>query len=114
MISRQRMKIDFWGQFTLLLSLLVIVLAGTESKGLPGWILLFLWQMTSALLLYKQYAYQQRKLFLWVGLASVPLALLGQSFLLYFLIGFSLWYFYNTVLDTIKVLKRPRSFWDLG
>lgn len=114
MISRQRMKIDTWGQATLLLSLLIVALVGSESGGLIGWILLFLWQMTSALLLYKQFAYQQRKLFLWVGLASIPVAILGKTFLLYFLIGFSLWYFYNTVLDTIKVLKRPRSFWDLG
>ena len=114
MISRQRMKIDSWGQATLLLSLLVMALLGAEANGLPGWILLFVWQMTSALLLYKQFAYQQRKLFLWVGLASLPAALLGQPYLLYFLMGFSLWYFYNTVLDTIKVLKRPRSFCDLG
>lgn len=114
MISRQRMKIDSWGQGALLLSLLIVALVGSKTGGLLGWILLFLWQMTSALLLYKQYAYQQRKLFLWVGLASIPVAVFGKTFLLYFLVGFSLWYFYNTVLDTIKVLKRPRSFWDLG
>ena len=114
MISRQRMKIDSFGQGALLICLLLIALISAGTGGLVGWILLFLWQMTSALLLYKQFAYQQRKLFLWIGLASLPVALLGQSYLLYFLIGFSIWYFYNTVLDTIKVLKRPRSFWDLG
>jgi len=114
MISRRRMKFDVGGQFLLLFVVGIISLLNGMSNVLLGWILLFGWQLLSAFLLYVQFDYQQRKAFLWIGLAGIPLAFIGAYWLGLFLLGFALCYLYYTVLDTIKVLRRPKSFWDLG
>lgn len=114
MISRRRMKFDTAGQVVLLSIVGIISLLNGMGTVLLGWILLFGWQLLSAFLLYIQFNYEQRKSFLWISLAVIPLTLIGAYWLGLFLIGFALCYLYYTVLDTIKVLRRPKSFWDLG
>lgn len=114
MISRQRMKIDLWTQMILALIAIALTLWKKNDAGLVGWILLFAWQMLSAFLLYVQFRYQQRKSFIWIGLLGIVLLFINSSWFLLFLSVYSLGYFSYTLSDTIKVFRRPRSFWELS
>lgn len=118
MISRTRMKKDLIGQ-----SMIIAGLAATGLYSLPWAIFVTLlsvlgvWQGASALQLALTYEYQERYPFLWLFLGlilTLPLGiwLLGAWMAFPVALGL-LAYFIVTVRDTVHVLQRPRSFWDL-
>ncbi len=118
MISTKRMKTDLAGQ--------AVLLAGAATVGLSGlswaWLaiqlaLLSIWQLGSALQLALEHEYQQRQPYIW-GLAALMLVIPLGLWLLgpWVLVpagALALAYFWLTLRDTLKVLQRPRSFWDL-
>lgn len=112
------MKKDLAGQ-----AVIVTGLAVTGICGFPGVLpvalagALGLWQGASALQLALAYEYRERYPFLWfflgMGLA-LPLGIwwMGNWAVLPVAIGLAA-YFAITIRDTLYVMKRPRSFWDL-
>lgn len=118
MISRTRMKKDLIGQSMLLTGLAI---TGLSSLPWAWFVALFsalgLWQGASALQLALTYEYQERYPFLWLFLGfllALPpgIWLLGPWTVFPIALGL-LAYFIVTVRDTMHVLQRPRSFWDL-
>lgn len=118
MISTSRMKIDLIGQIVLILAicLQLVLLSHKEWTNLLLFILVF-WQLLSAYHLLSAYKYVKKINFIRVGIvlvASLPvwIYLLG-AFAYLPVIGLVIWYFWETLRDTIIVLNRPKSFWDL-
>ena len=118
MISRYRMKIDVLGQGVLIGAILLLV---TFASGLQ-WtnfllIVLGIWQLVSAIHLYYSYKYIKKLNFLRTALVlglSLPIWLHLIDWLAYLPVaGLLIWYFIQTIRDTIRVYNRPRSFWDL-
>lgn len=119
MISRFRMKIDALAQAVLILA---VVLLGVIYGGV-AWtktllILLVVWQFISALHLFYAYRYVGKLPYVRTALVtalSLPVwvYLIGWSAYLP-VAGLVLWYFLQTVRDTITVYRRPRSFWDIS
>ncbi|MCO6488396.1 MAG: hypothetical protein J5I98_08265, partial [Phaeodactylibacter sp.] len=118
MVNRMRMKKDLAGQ--------AVIIAALAAAGLcrfPGWVpvalavALGLWQGASALQLVLAYDYQERYPFLCFFLGMV-LALppgiwwIGDWLVVPAALGLAA-YFAVTARDTLYVLQRPRSFWDL-
>ena len=112
------MKKDLIGQ-----SILITGITLTELLSLPlAWVvgllsMLGLWQSASALQLAFAYEYQERYPFLWlflVLLLALPFGIwwLGAWTVFPMALGLAA-YFIVTVRDTMYVLHRPRSFWDL-
>lgn len=117
MISQYRMKFDLTGQSILLALAMIVVLGNWWLWALVVISGLALWQTGSAFHLAIAYAYRDRKPYLWI-LGSV-LVLLPLKF---WLAGYwslilpgvaALLYFFVTLRDTIVVLRRPKSFWDI-
>lgn len=118
MISKFRMKIDLLGQAVLIVAILLLVFfaSGIHTTNLML-VVLGVWQLASAFHLFYVYRHIKRlnhvkttivlaiSLPVWIhlvgGLAYFPVA------------GVVIWYFAQTISDTIKVYNRPRSFWDL-
>lgn len=117
MISQYRMKLDLVGQSVLIALAMIVVLGKWWLWALAAVAGLALWQTGSAFHLTVAYAYRARKPYL---------LLLGSILLLlplkFWLAGYwslvvpgvvALLYFFITLRDTIVVLRRPRSFWDI-
>lgn len=118
MISRFRMKIDLLTQSVLLLALL-LMLCFAKGVSWTGFMLVMLaiWQFISAVHLFYTYKYIRKLNYLRTALVlaiSLPIwvHLIGNlAYLPVF--GVVIWYFSQTIRDTIKVYRRPRSFWDV-
>lgn len=112
------MKLDLVGQSVLLALATIVVLGQWWALTLGVVATLAVWQTGSALHLALGYAYKGRKPFLWVlGVLLLLLPLkywLAGYWSLLFLGAAALAYFFATLRDTIVVLRRPRSFWDLS
>ncbi len=111
------MKLDLVGQSVLLALAAVVVLGQWWALALAAVATLAAWQTGSALHLALGYAYKGRKPFLWILgalllLLPVKYWLTGPWSLLFLGVA-ALAYFFATLRDTIVVLRRPRSFWDL-
>ncbi len=118
MISRFRMKIDLLAQSVLILAVLLLLLFVNGIRW-SGAILLVLaiWQFISALHLFYVYKHIRRLNYLRTAIVftvSLPIwtHLIGSLAYLP-LIGVVIWYFIQTIRDTVVVYRRPRSFWDL-
>lgn len=112
------MKADLTAQSILLTLVIILLLAGQYWPwAVAAFSLLALWQVGSALELALGYKYRERNIFLW----AFALLLLALPFKLWliglwslFLMGvFASAYFWATLRDTVIVLRRPRSFWDI-
>ena len=112
------MKKDLIGQSVLISGVALTGLSGFPAAWFIGLLsLLGLWQGASALQLALAYEYQERYPFLWLFLGlllALPLGiwLLGDWTVLPIALGLTA-YFVVTIRDTLYVLQRPRSFWDL-
>jgi hypothetical protein len=112
------MKTDLVGQSILLAAVIVLLLAGAYSPwAIVVFGILALWQVGSALHLAIGYEYRERFFFLKLFvllLMALPLKiwLLG-AWALAVLGVLASAYFWATFRDTIIVLERPRSFWDI-
>lgn len=109
------MKIDLLGQsiLGLLLILAITLLSGNAQLGL---LLLLLWQLGSAAYVWLQYRYQQRSIIFWILLSATLVLTIPPLFTLipfWVLVIPAVWYLSLTIRDTIRVYRRPRSFWDL-
>lgn len=118
MVSKFRMKIDLLGQAVLIVAIVLLAfLASGQSWTNAMLVVLGLWQLASAAHLF--YVYQHIKRLNYVKTAivlavSLPIWIkLVGSFAYLPVAGVVVWYFVQTVFDTIKVYNRPRSFWDL-
>ncbi len=118
MISKFRMKIDLLGQAILLIAILLLAFfASGKTWTNTMLVMLGVWQVASAAHLL--YVYQHIKRLNYIRTAvvlavSLPIWVNLIGTLAYLPIaGIVLWYFWQTVADTIKVYNRPRSFWDL-
>ncbi len=118
MVSALRMRIDLIGQIILILAIII------QLFILNGWswpkaflIVLFIWQSLSAIHLFIAYQYIKKLNFLKVAvvlLFSLPIWVSWLGLWAYLpVIGLVLWYFFQTWRDTMIVVRRPRSFWDL-
>jgi hypothetical protein len=118
MISRFRMKIDLLAQSVLLLAL-VLLLCFAKGISWSGTTLVFLaiWQFISAVHLFYVYKHIRRLNYLRTALVlavSLPIWVHLIGTLAYLpVIGVVIWHFSQTIRDTIKVYRRPRSFWDV-
>jgi hypothetical protein len=118
MISKFRMKIDLLGQAVLIVA---IVLLALFASGLGGTntmlVVLGLWQLASAFHLFYVYSHIKRLNYVKTAIvlaASLPIWVHLVGNLAYLPVaGVVIWYFVQTISDTIKVYNRPRSFWDL-
>lgn len=118
MISKFRMKIDLLGQAILIVAILLLAFfASGKAWTNVMLIVLGFWQMASAFHLV--YLYQHIKRLNYVKTAivlavSLPVWIHLVGILAYLPVaGVIVWYFIQTISDTIKVYNRPRSFWDL-
>ena len=118
MVSSFRMKIDLIGQIVLIMALLLqLFLLSSLPWSNALLIVLLIWQFLSACHLYFAYRYIKKINYLSVGtvvLSSLPIWFNILGWWAYLpVIGLILWYFWQTIRDTIIVLNRPKSFWDL-
>lgn len=118
MISKFRMKIDLLGQAILIVAILLLAFFASGKAWTNAMlIVLGIWQMASAFHLL--YLYQHIKRINYVKTAmvlavSLPVWIHLVGMFAYLPVaGVFVWYFIQTVSDTIKVYNRPRSFWDL-
>lgn len=113
------MRNDLLGQSILLLTaILLFLFAFGHQLSRLTLIVLSLWQILSALHLLKSYRYVRKLNYLRTCLVigiSLPIWfwLVGNWALLP-VGGLVLWYFYQTMRDTIIIYRRPKSFWDLS
>lgn len=118
MVSRWRMKVDLLGQIVLAIALLLLVFYTTGIKWTHTMlILLAFWQLGSAIHLFYVYSHIRRIRYLRTALVigiSLPIwyHLIGNASF-FSIAGLVMWYFIQTIRDTIIVYRRPRSFWDL-
>lgn len=118
MISKFRMKIDLLGQAILIVAILLLAFfASGKAWTNVMLVVLGIWQLASAFHLV--YVYQHIKRLNYVKTAivlavSLPVWIHLVGSMAYLpVVGVAVWYFIQTVSDTIKVYNRPRSFWDL-
>lgn len=118
MISKFRMKIDLLGQAVLIVAVLLLAFFASGRAWTHAMlVVLGGWQVASAFHLF--YVYQHIKRLNYVKTAiilavSLPIWIHLVGKLAYLPVsGVVVWYFIQTVSDTIKVYNRPRSFWDL-
>lgn len=118
MISRFRMKIDLLAQSVLLLAIILLLLfvQGIRWSSFTL-VILAIWQFISAVHLFYVYKHIRRLNYLRTALvlvASLPIWIYLIGMLAYLPVaGVVVWYFIQTILDTVTVYRRPRSFWDL-
>ncbi|MFN7117929.1 MAG: hypothetical protein ACK4TA_14100 [Saprospiraceae bacterium] len=118
MISRFRMKIDLLAQSVLILAVILLLLFvnGIRWSG-AVLVILAIWQFISALHLFYIYKHIRRLNYLRTALVlavSLPIWIHLIGILAYLpVLGVAIWYFIQTIRDTVVVYRRPRSFWDL-
>ncbi len=118
MVSKFRMKIDLLGQAILLTSIVLLAFF-VSGKAWTNTMLVVLgvWQIASAIHLLYVYRHIKRLNYLKTTIVlavSLPIWIELVGILAYLPVaGVVLWYFWQTISDTIKVYNRPRSFWDL-
>jgi hypothetical protein len=112
------MKIDLLGQAILIVAILLLAFfASGKAWTNVMLVVLGIWQLASAFHLV--YVYQHIKRLNYVKTAivlavSLPVWIHLVGSMAYLpVVGVAVWYFIQTVSDTIKVYNRPRSFWDL-
>ena len=118
MVTRFRMKVDVLGQGILIIALILLgLLASGVRWPLFTLILLSVWQLVSAIHLLYAYKHIKRLNYLRTAIilgVSLPIWIYLIGNLAYLpIFGILLWYFIQTIRDTIIVYKRPRSFWDI-
>ena len=121
MVTVFRMKIDVLGQAIMLMACVLGFLLRSPDGG-TGWtnlllVLTSVWQIASAVHLYYSYHYVLKINYLRAALVlcvSLPvwISLIGRWAYLP-VVGLILWYFVQTLRDTVIVNRRPRSFWDI-
>ena len=112
------MKIDLLGQIVLIVAVLLLLFLASGWKWTNVTLfILGIWQFGSAVHLFYAYRHIRRLNYLrlslimlislpvWIHLIG-PLAYLPVA-------GLAIWYFTQTIRDTIIVYRRPRSFWEL-
>ena len=112
------MKIDLLGQAILIVAVALLFFFATGRAWTNTMlVVLGLWQLASAFHLLYVYQHIKRLHFLKTAIVltvSLPVWIhLVGSFAYLPVAGVAVWYFVQTVSDTIKVYNRPRSFWDL-
>jgi hypothetical protein len=118
MISKFRMKIDLLGQAVLIVAIVLLACFATGLASTNAMlIVLGIWQMASALHLLYVYSHIKRLNYVKTAVVlavSLPIWMRFVGDLAYLPVaGVVIWYFVQTISDTIKVYNRPRSFWDL-
>ncbi len=118
MISKFRMKIDLLGQGILLIAIVLLAFfASGKTWTNTMLVILGVWQIASAVHLFYVYQHIKRLNYIKTTIVlavSLPIWIKLVGLLAYLPItGIVLWYFWQTIADTIKVYNRPRSFWDL-
>lgn len=113
MISVTRLKIDSITQLILAVLTLLGLLLTSWKWAAAGLIILGLWQVGSALELYLDYRYKNRRNYLLL----IPILPAGFWILPVWefapLAIFGLAYGWQTWRDYLIVSRRPRSFWEL-
>lgn len=112
------MKIDLLGQGILILAVLLLAFFASGMSWTHAMLaLLGAWQLVSAFHLFYAYRHVRRLPYLRTALVvggSLPVWIFLIGELAYLPVaGLILWYFVQTIRDTITVFNRPRSFWDL-
>ncbi len=112
------MKIDLLGQAVLIVAIVLLACFASGAAGTHTFlVLLGIWQMASALHLFFVYSHIKRLNYVKTAIvlaASLPIWIHLVGTLAYLPVtGVVVWYFVQTISDTIKVYNRPRSFWDL-
>ncbi|MCC6722896.1 MAG: hypothetical protein IT258_00200 [Saprospiraceae bacterium] len=118
MISKFRMKIDLLGQAVLIVAIVLLAFFATGMRSTNTMLVaLGIWQMASAIHLIYVYSHIKRLNYVKTAIVlavSLPLWMRFVGELAYLPVaGVVIWYFWQTISDTIKVYNRPRSFWDL-
>lgn len=118
MVSRFRMKIDLLGQAVLMLAIILLAFFASGLKWTNVMlIILGIWQLSSAAHLLYVYRHIKRLNYFRTAIilaVSLPIWIQIIGIMAYLPVaGVLLWYFIQTVQDTIIVYNRPRSFWEL-
>lgn len=112
------MKVDLSGQLILLLLGIMLLIFSRSPYESANWGLGFVlaWQAASAAFFWRNYQYRQRGAVFWMLLIVFILVFFIDLSLLSALLLFLpvLIYLLITFRDTLRVYRRPRSFWDLG
>jgi hypothetical protein len=118
MISRSQMKTDLSGQAVLLILCLLLLLFGESAFDSVNWGLVFLliWQVVSAAFYWRNYRYRERQPVFWLLLLTlVAVVIIDLSLISLLLVSLPIvLYLLLTLRDTLRVYRRPRSFWDLS
>jgi hypothetical protein len=112
------MKIDLLGQGILIVAILLLAFfAGGYAWTNVMLVILGLWQLASAFHLLYVYHHIRRLNYVKTAAVlavSLPVWIhLVGNFAYFPVVGVVVWYFVQTISDTIRVYNRPRSFWDL-
>ncbi|MCB0521611.1 MAG: hypothetical protein H6577_07900 [Lewinellaceae bacterium] len=112
------MKIDLLGQAILIVAIVLLaLLASGQALTNAMLVVLGVWQLASAAHLIYVYRHIKRLNYFKTAIilaVSLPIWIkLVGPFAYFPVAGVVVWYFVQTVFDTIKVYNRPRSFWDL-
>lgn len=118
MISRTQMKIDLIGQaILLLLCISILIFSQNTWKNIEwGLGILLAWQVASAAYYWYNYKYQERRPVFWMlSISLISIFFVDLAIISSILLGIAvLGYLYLTLRDTLRVYRRPKSFWDLG
>ncbi len=113
MISHFRLKVDFITQAALVLLSIALFWLGFGNAAVVSLLVLGLWQAGSALELYLDYRYRNRRIYL-IGLIGVALlSLLLWEYARWVIGLWALAYVIQTLRDYRIVRRRPKSFWEL-
>ncbi len=112
------MKIDLLGQAILIVAIVLLAFFASGKVWTNTMlVVLGLWQLASAFHLLYVYKHIKRLNFVKTAIVlavSLPIWMFFVGSLAYLPVtGVVVWYFVQTVRDTIAVYNRPRSFWDL-
>ncbi len=118
MISKFRMKIDLLGQAILIVAIVLLAFFASGFTSTNAMlVVLGVWQLASAFHLFYVYRHIKRLNYVKTSIVlavSLPIWMHLVGYLAYLPVaGVVIWYFFDTISDTIKVYNRPRSFWDL-
>ena len=118
MITRHQMKVDLTGQVILLVLCVLFLIFSRNTWAGASWGIGFLlfWQSASAAYYWRTYRYREREPAFWIlAIIFLLIFLIELSPISFLLLGLPvLGYILLTLRDTLRVYRRPRSFWDLG